>query len=336
MPSVRRRRSAAARRKRKIVDWSDVAANPVPGDVLSCLEEIGLEVIRIKGEEAEAKCPAHLKRTGKEDRHPSFSVNLDEGVFGCFSCGFKGRFVHLVEEMLEIPEDAAVAWVRERGGIERVRRVLERHESGLLIDDKDTTNNINEASLVLYTDVPEEEAASRGLTVQACNDLGIRWDDEKDRWITPVREPYTNRLMGWQEKSKRVFLNQPKDLAKGLTLFGFNECVEEPVKVLVESPLDVARARGAGYENFVSSYGAMVTNEQMELLVETSEVVIIGLDNDREGRIQARNLKTLYSKRVIMRFLNYSETDAKDPGDMTDAEIHFAVGNAISSTLVKF
>ena len=329
MPTVKRR-------KRKVVSWDDIAANPVPGDVLACLDEIGLEVIRIKGEEAEAKCPAHLKRTGKEDRHPSFSVNLDEGVFGCFSCGFKGRFVHLVAEMLDLPEDDAVAWVRERGGIERVRRVLAKHESGLLIDVKDTTNNVNEASLALYTDVPQEEAAKRNISVEACNELGIRWDPETERWITPIREPYTNRLMGWQEKNKRVFLNQPYDVRKGDTLFGFNEAKDEPVKVLIESPLDVARARTAGYDNHVSSYGAMVTEAQMNLIIETSEVVIIGLDNDREGRRQGKVLKQMYSKRVIMRFLDYTQTDAKDEGDMTDAEIHYAVGNAVSSLLVKF
>lgn len=328
--------SSVKRRKRKTVNWEDVLANPVPGDVLACLDEIGLEVIRIKGEEAEAKCPAHVKRTGKEDRHPSFSVNLDEGYFGCFSCGFKGRFVHLVTEMLELDEDAAVAWVRERGGIERVRKVLLRHESGLLIDESDTTNNINEASLALYTDVPAEEAAARSISVQACNELGIRWDTETDRWITPIRDPHTNRLMGWQEKNKRVFMNQPYDVRKGDTLFGYEEAREYTTKVLVESPLDVARARTAGYENFVSSFGAMVTSTQMDLLLQDCEVLILGLDNDREGLRQAKVLKELYSKRVILRVLDYSQTDAKDVGGMTDPEIRYAVDNAISSLLVKF
>lgn len=332
--AVKKRRPVRARRK--VIDWDDVFSNPVPGDVWACLEEIGLEVIRIKGEEAEAKCPAHLKRTGKEDRHPSFSVNLDEGYFGCFSCGFKGRFVHLVEEMLGLSSDDAVAWVRARGGIERVRKVLARREDGLLIDPLDTTNNINEASLVLYVDVPEEEAAKRNLTVEACNELGIRWDAEKSRWITPIREPGTNRLMGWQEKNKRVFLNQPEHVEKGLTLFGYNECVNEPVKVLVESPLDVVRARAAGYENFVSSYGVHVTNEQMDLLLSTTEVLIVALDNDRDGKLQSRNMKTLYAKRIILRFLDYSQTEAKDIGEMTNAEIHYAVNNAVSSVLAKF
>lgn len=331
----KRRRTRPAR---ELVDWEDVFANPVPGDVMSCLDELGVEVLRVKGEEAEARCPAHLKRTGKEDRHPSFSVNLDEGYFGCFSCGFKGRFVHLVEEMLGVDDATAAAWVRERGGIERVRKVLSRREGGLLIDPRDTTQNINEASLSLYTEVPEEEAEKRGISVEALTARGVLWDPETKRWITPIREPYTNTLLGWQEKNKKVFLNQPAEVQKGLTLFGFNEAQHERTKVLVESPLDVCRAVDAGYENFVASYGVHVSNEQMDLILETTDVLIVGLDNpaiDRDARIANRNMKTLYAKRIILRFMDYSHTEAKDPGEMDDAELHKAVGNAVSSILFK-
>jgi len=314
----------------------DAYGNPVPGDVLACLEEIGVEVLRVKGEEAEAKCPAHFERTGKEDQHPSFSVNLEEGIFGCFSCGFRGRFVALVAYVLGMTQAEATIWVRGRGGIERVRKILSKRSDGLLMDERDTSKHLNEASLALYTDVPEEAAAERnGITVESCNALGVRWDPEHDRWIVPIREAGTGKLMGWQEKNARYFRNKPLNVPKGKTLFGINEA-EGDTLILVESPLDVVRLHAAGFDNGVSSFGAGVTDDQLSLIIDRAEVLIVALDNDKDGKKYSKMLKDMYAKRIIMRFFDYSQTEAKDPGDMTNEEIRYGVENAVSSVLVKF
>src|ERR1044072_5753470 len=85
----------------KIRRGFDALLNVVSGDVVSAMEDMGLEVLRVDdSSEAHAKCPAHMEYLGKEDSHPSFSVNVDSGLFGCFSCGFKGQFPDLVAYVL--------------------------------------------------------------------------------------------------------------------------------------------------------------------------------------------------------------------------------------------
>ena len=74
----------------------------------------------------------------------------------------------------------------------------------------------------------------------------------------------------------------------------------------------------------------------MALIIERAEVLVVALDNDRDGKKYSRMLKDIYAQRLIMRFFDYSGTEAKDPGDMTNVEIRKGIENAISSVLVKF
>jgi hypothetical protein len=323
--------------RRRVAKGWDAFATPVPGDVISCMEELGIEVLRVTGDEAQAKCPAHFERTGKEDRHPSFSVNTEAGVFSCFSCGFRGPFVVLVEYMLEQGDrDAAVGWVRARGGIERVKRVL-GESRGLKLMTLDTTLQINEASLALFLDPPAEALAKRNISLASAQHYGVLWDIYQSRWITPIRDPDTGKLWGWQAKNERYFRNVPNEVTKSKTLFGLEQFVQDPA-ILVESPLDVLRIHTAGVEGGLSSFGAGVSTDQMKLIQTVSDVLIAGLDNDKDGTTYSRWLKDTYGHKMVLKFLNYADfdEDIKDPGDMTNEQIRHSISTAIPSNLVRF
>lgn len=325
------------RRPSKRKDYHpDAFSTPIPGDVFSALGELGVEVLHVNGDEALAKCPAHLERTGREDRHPSFSVNVEEGVSNCFSCGFRGPFVVLVEYMLKCDRDDAVGWIRARGGIERVKRTLDESR-GLRLLTRDTTQQINEASLALFVDPPSDALSKRGLSLASVQHYGILWDAAKERWITPIRDPDTGKLWGWQAKNERYFRNFPKEVKKSQTLFGLEQFVEGPALV-VESPLDVPRIFTAGVDGGLSSYGAGVSEAQMKIVQTITDECIVGLDNDKDGTTYSRWLNDTYGKSMILRFLNYADFDEgiKDPGNMTDEQILHSVDTAISSTLVRF
>jgi hypothetical protein len=312
----------------------DLFANPVPGNVFACLQELGVETIRQNDDEILGRCPAHFERTGKQDRHPSWSVNAETGMHNCFSCGFSGTFVELAAFMLPKDEDA-VAWVRQRGGVERAKRILDKHRSAS-ITEIDTSEVINEASLALFTDPPEWAMEERGLTLEACRHFGVLWDPKKDSWIIPIREPYSDRLLGYQIKNKRYFRNVPKDMEKSGSLFGFNEH-EGDVVILVESPLDVVRLYSIGIKGGVAAYGVRVSAKQMRMAIDLADVLIVALDNDKDGRYASADIKTRYSGQVRMRFLSYTHCDdVKDVGAMSEEEAHIAIDSAVPSVLVKF
>jgi hypothetical protein len=278
----------------------------------------------------------HEARTGKKDSHPSFSINFDEGYFNCFSCGYRGAFWVLVRDVQDTTEADAKNWVRRRGGAERVRKYLEKKKEQRA-DKGDTTKQINEASLALFTTPPLTPCTDRLFLPEDAEACGVLWDPARDMWIIPVRDPDTGMLWGWQEKNERYFRNRPPGMAKSKTLFGLHT-YDDDVAVLVESPLDVVRLWTCGVKGGLASYGAGVSDAQMSLIRDHFDTVIIALDNDDAGAEACKRLLTEWTGRgLTLKFLDYSVAPkAKDPGDMTADQIKAAVRGAYSSILARF
>lgn len=313
--------------------WDGIVENPIPGDVVKCLNELGVEVIRVIDEEVQAKCPAHLRRTGKEDRNPSWSVNTDTGQHNCFSCGFRGPFIVIVKEMAGLNDEDATAWIKERGSIDRAVRMLFGSQT---VEDQPEEDPITEADLALYVEPPEWACGDRGLTPRAVDHYGILWDAKKEHWITPIRDPWSGRLWGWQEKGHdtRFFRNRPKEVKKARTWFGFQQQSGDTA-VIVESPLDTTVIHAAGIEDqAVAGYGVWISDFQLDLLSEAGiRNIISALDNDRDGNKANGELRERCRGRFRLKFWNYGDTDAKDPGDQTPREIRQSYETAYSSVL---
>ena len=304
----------------------------VPRDVLGALRSLGIDAEE-RGDEAVALCP----HPDHHDSHPSWSVNLEDGRHHCFACGFGGSFTLLVTRMLGIPGPDAVQWVRER----KIRDVAEGF-LGPRAKPVRNTEGMSEADLWKFTEPPAEALADRGLTAEACRECDVRWDDDRKLWITPVRDPYSGRLWGWQEKNARHFRNRPIDIPKSRTLFGFQSLGRDCTAVLVESPLDVPYLRAAGISGAVSSYGVSVSNEQLVLLRERAAKIVLALDNDRAGwtgvsklafafgtmDVRVFNYGCLYSGRATDSVLEES-LDGTDPGNLDADELSWGVEHAI-------
>ncbi len=317
---------------------------PIPGDVETCMVEIGLPIMKVAHQELWSLCPKHLERTGKEDKHPSWSVLYEDrddgkggvvpaGTHSCFSCGYRGTFVGLVADVLEIDWDDAKSWVRKRGGIERARKVLRKREEAR--EEKPAALPMTEARLALYVDPPAEALKKRRLSEESSKHYGVLWDTEEGGWIIPIRDPDKGMLMGWQEKNERYFRNRPTNVQKSRTLFGYRQ-FPGGTAILLESPLDVLRLHSVGVLGGVSSYGVHVSDTQMELVEDVADHLVLALDNDKDGRNLTRELVKGWAKRIPMSVLNYGQTpDIKDIGDMNSKQIDWALDNTIPSVLVR-
>ncbi|WP_411087767.1 CHC2 zinc finger domain-containing protein [Streptomyces sp. 061-3] len=307
--------------------WDSLAAfsNPVPHDIATAMRSLGIEVLRelSRPDSAEylARCPAHVALTGKQDRRPSFSVNGSTGLFHCFSCGYAGPFIALVEDGLGYNRIQAFQWIARHG----VYRTVE--DNGPVPEPEETVR-INEASLALFVPPPAKACERRGVTPEACHDLGVLWDPGTRHWILPIRDPVTGQLWGWQEKGRRFFRNYPAGVHKSLTLFGDLTWTGDTA-LLLESPLDAVRARSLGIAGAFASFGAHVSEAQMRLLKARCRHLILGLDNDAAGHVSRDKIHGRWRPRGLpMKFLDYSHTTAKDLGDMSDADALTAYGNA--------
>ncbi|GHB52568.1 hypothetical protein GCM10010331_45250 [Streptomyces xanthochromogenes] len=289
----------------------------IPGDVPSALAELGVEVLGDDGDNFRIRCPAHLERTGKTDRRPSCYIHIHSGQFICFSCEWSGSFARFVAYMQGTDSAHANSWIASQGTIGRALRLLKGDDRHAEVEPG---QDVTEAHLVLFTSPPEAARRRRGLTLEACERFGVRWDLARRCWILPIRDP-DGQLLGWQEKSKRHFRNYPDGVEKGNSLFGADVAFDGPL-VMLESPLDPVRLYSVGIEGGKATFGAHVKHAQMGLAMELADTIILAQDNDAAGRTARNSIYYKYRyKGAALKFWNYLNTGAKDPGEMTGMEI---------------
>lgn len=313
--------------------------------VARVLSKLGIEPDRVeyagdKGEEIYAHCPGHKTRMDREDSNASWSVNSETGMHNCWSCGFKGNLVSLALEVLDLHTAWGLAdyagaeqFVADAVGlsVEDVRSLADSLGDAWVALPKPVA--MSEARLAVFQEPPAWALEARDLTPSAAALHKVRWDGNHEHWITPVRYADTHKLMGWQVKGEanRYFKNLPPNIKKSRTLFGL-DVWQGGRMIVVESPLDVVRFTGAGITGAVSTYGAKVSDEQIRLMRQADEL-IVAFDNpyrDKAG-LQAfeRMLDASRSGLIEPRFFAYDPYGAKDPGDMTDAEIFHGVEAAV-------
>jgi 5S rRNA maturation endonuclease (ribonuclease M5) len=286
------------------------------------LARLGVEFYSTRNYEIQAECPAHEERTGHKDRNPSFYINADTGLFICFSCGWKGT-VNTLIRYVSGSEDTR-QWLSSGAGLStRIKRLTQERPK---IEEQ---THITESMLGAFTTPPEHALRARGLTVEAAHEYGLLWDERKQNWILQIRDPKTDKLLGWQEKgfATRYFRNYPTGVQKSSTLFGFNR-YEGGDLIVVESPLDVVRLASLVIHRGVAVYGAIVSKEQFNI-IRGADRVIFAMDNDEAGLKSSSNLLDLckeYEKEAW--FFNYKNTDMKDVGAMSKDEIVYGLEHA--------
>jgi DNA primase len=294
------------------------------------LDRLDVKYVGTRGSEIQGFCPGHLRRTGHEDRNPSWYINSETGAHICFSCGFKGSLTFLVCYLKGFYTDTdldiskAKEWLGEVG---ELSDAFERALKPKVIFEEVTY--ITEATLAAFTLPPAYALKSRGLTREAAQHYGLLWDVRRELWIIPIRDPETGKLLGWQEKgyTGRYFNNYPAGVKKSRTLFGYDKYISGPM-ILVESPLDVVRLASVGILGGVAAYGSIVSKDQVSLLKDAG-VLYLALDNDEAGQHSTVDiLDASFEEGFECWMFNYTHTDMKDVGGMSKSEILAGLENA--------
>lgn len=296
-------------------------------DIIEVLEDIGVDVHKVTGDEVNARCPVHALYKGRESTRHSWYMNIDTGLWHCFTCGARGNLPYLVSQLTgDVQHVATIQRYLASKGIERLR--TEEYMDDQLEPDADW------ALYVSFEQLPPAVLDRRSVTAEVAKRFGIKWNPEERVSILPVISPQ-GVLLGWQEKKSGHVKNVPSGMHKGSTLFGI-ERASAPTAILLESPFDVARFHSAytGDEySAVASFGADMSATQIDLLADRFDRLVLALDNDHEGiretnRLIGRGSKKHTASRQLptfrkgIRFWNYDGLkDVKDMGDMTDAEI---------------
>ena len=281
-------------------------------DLESVLTDIGITVVTV-GREISCQCPFH------QDRHPSFSINSDKGVWICYQCGASGTLDKLLQLVAGITDKSSMReWKRSRYQPPRM-------EPGAHIQKQEAAKEEPQDPYYLYAkynsfrDPPNWALEERSISLKVAREYGLRWNQG---WVIPIWAPrqvqdVTEDFWGWQFKRMDHVANYPQGIKKSQTLFGLTLAGRHAV--LVESPLDVVRMATVGI-SAVASYGAMVSAYQLSLLEARFDKLTLALDNDQAGWEQTQKIwPKLYRKMPVK--LWKEEGDTKDPGDMTDEQL---------------
>lgn len=296
-------------------------------DLATVLDDLGVEVKRFSGDEIQGRCPVHHLTKGRASSRFSWYMNVDSGLWHCFTCGARGNLPILVSQLTGDPDSiVAVHRILINNGLSRLSRTEEYQEPEVEVDW------MRYAS---FAPLPDSLLELRQLDKDVAHRFGVRWGPvvvnketgaEAKMIITPVVSPM-GELLGWQGKKTGMFMNVPEGVHKARTLFGI-ERAQSKTALLVESPLDVVRFAGVCGESDITplaSFGANVSDQQVNLLAARFDKLIVALDNphiDITGRNEMRRLAKLWpSFRKGVRYWDYSKTKAKDIGDMEDDEI---------------
>lgn len=281
-------------------------------DVEGALYDLGIEVLKETEDELWARCPMHLVRTGKEDSHPSWSINTNTYVSYCFSCGYGASLNGLYRDLTgEVPPE--LEWTLKKAAVLSALTEQKPQEP----DGPDVNEWVLENT---FAPLPEGLRNLRHLTRQAVDDFGIRWDKTKRLWVIPIRDA-DGLLVGYQFRRKGLVRNHPPGMKKAAVLFGLHLLRDESAVMVVESPLDAVRLCGIGVPS-VATFGAGISKDQLTLLSRNFQIIVSGMDNDKAGQQANQVLHTLSKQGCVVLPFSYKTLGkAKDPGDVEDDDL---------------
>lgn len=274
-------------------------------DYISMFSELGFNLP--KGHKGIVSCPCHT------DRSPSMSINLTNGLFNCFSCGFHGRVDKLYREKTgqsynkkseySIKELRSIFKTREKPRVISTKKsyfkaTFETYSSGVLRDwlkYRGIKESVADTAKVFYGSVnisyKDDEGQEKTYTVHDRIVFPI-YDDKHQLCSLEMRFPFFGTESKAFKDSVRKVL-YPKNSSVNLLYDQENLNKREKLYV-TEGLMDCLAFRSlTGIRNSTSIFGAQLTEHQKELLNEFPEVCYV-YNNDPAGLKSLQSLKQSY------------------------------------------
>lgn len=275
--------------------------------------------VRMRSDDGEwvAVCPFHA------DTRPSLSINVDSGLWLCFSCGAKGNMVRLQRHFGGQPVEYTL------DGLDRSLADLERPPEDVC------KRPVSWLAQWPMTAEGAEWLDARGITAEDRATWRLGWDVAEQAVTIPLWALDGEHVLGVIRRKLRPAAHQPKyrypaGFRISHYLFGAHRLVNRDhidTLVLVEGSLDAMRVRR---HHVAAVLGSSVSPTHVRLLrVLAPKRIVLAFDNDPAGRHAVqRAIRLLRGHRLVVPTAWH---ERKDPGDMTDDEIDSLVESSISA-----
>lgn len=238
----------------------------------------GLRNSSFRGDEITCSCP-FTENHPRGDRHPSFGINVESGLYHCFGCGASGNIVQLGERLLGLDHTAAIRLAYPDMTIEEALRAM----NGEAYRIKDGVRSV-EADIGYWCRQDRSYWYSRGLTDDTIGKWRLGYDPACKRAVIPIY--FGGELVGWTKRRTEEWM-QPKwqhseGLVKSRILFGMDDTIGDSC-ILVEAPLSAIKLDQHGIGNAISSFGCRLSDEQTILIRSHYNKVLVFYDPDEAG-----------------------------------------------------
>lgn len=282
-------------------------------------------------------CPFH------KDNHPSLGIDLNKGVYNCFSCGRKGGVENLFYEATGESLYSHLGIKTNNDNFSLFSRkpqvITDRTEPNL--SKKRVYLNYDSTSLIPALENKDcvEYLRRRGISLELAKSAGFLYAEDtsingtrfRHRICIPVYENGTlqtieGRRLSDDDSGPKVLY--PKNTTVN-TLYDIDNLDKSSTLYGVEGLMDLFVLRGCDvFNNSTSIFGANVTERQISMIKEFKEFVYI-YDLDDAGRNTVRKMKEQGMDNVYTLKLpkNLNGIEIKDVGDIpkTGVTLNFLV-----------
>ena len=338
MPDFRKVSDIVEERKGRFFEPGTLADSEKERLCRSLLAEFGVTHVKVNPDSGEMihSCCLGLGGHKGNDRNPSASLNFKKLTYNCYGCGNSGGFLWFIGTCRGESGEYARRWLEDQTGTgadeQSLSSLLEFFEAVYNPTTKRSAPIPKMNPVVLdrwmclhpyLFDVPPE---GRGMPVETLKRFMVGYDPEyrvnlgDGKYMTSERVIFPSfwkeSLVGWQ--TRRIFndgtpkyLSSP-DFPKDSTIYNYDS--KRKRALVVESVPSVLR-HFHNDETMVSTYGASVTDKQMELLAQYQKIVLC-FDNDEPGWKATERVGEYlegYSNVYVI-----DSIYAADPGDLDD------------------
>lgn len=277
-----------------------------------------LKGLEINGQEAKASCPYKELHANKEDKNPSFTVNLEKGIYVCQTCGQKGNVFTLYKHLNK--RSSKEAWID-----------LGKELNIELPKDVKATPEIDEGlvykwhkALIENEELPWRKflKEKRGFTVDTIKRFQLGYDISTDRLTIPIYDKFgcvkNIRMYSWKEDKYKVinYIDEDGNKFGEVRLFNL-DAFEHHSILYCEGETDAILASQVGFSAVAPTSGAgSFRNEWLKNFINKN--VYIAQDNDDAGRRASEKLALLIGKVAKTVHVIMWPEDFKEKGDITD------------------
>jgi len=267
-----------------VFDTQDIANQVMANvDIRRLVEErYAARHVHVEGSELICSCLFPENHPGG-DKNPSFGIDLNTGLFSCFSCHVSGNIAMLVMQKENVAfQDAIKILEGYQNGVStpaELAKKLVEYRQAPSVDFPKRIPSICE-DITRWHNIYNSYWESRGFIRETVNRFSLGYDPTCDRVVIPVW--FRGKAVGWSKRA--CGQQQPKYIhykgfERNKCLFNFDDVPYSPLDsdskvIVVESPMSAIWLQQCGIDNAVATFGAHLSGQQAMWLRQFNHICL--------------------------------------------------------------